>query len=260
VKKAGLNPIPPIAKDAEVIQAVIIENLEKADLVLCDMSSLNANVFFELGIRTAIGKPACMVKDDLTQKVPFDMGVVNYQEYASGLNSWAVPAQIEKLASHIKSTADNSKGQNMLWKYFSMTERARLNAPKDDTQSRLELIAMQVEGLNRKVDTLASKPPQDARALTLEGLTGIAPQQIATWPPPSIEANELQRILHELLRVSRGAIHSIHNNPPGFVTIGAERALTAEEESAVNMICSQYGRAPMVSVYPRPLGGKSTTG
>jgi hypothetical protein len=46
----------------------------------------------------------------------------------------------------------------------------QINAPKDDTQNRLELIAVQVEGLNRKVDALASKPTPDARAIVLEGL------------------------------------------------------------------------------------------
>ena len=88
VEKAGFKAVRPAAKAAEVIQAVIIQNLEKADLVLCDMSTLNANVFFELGIRTALGKPVCLVKDDITQKVPFDTSIVNYYEYLSALPSW----------------------------------------------------------------------------------------------------------------------------------------------------------------------------
>lgn len=40
--------------------------VEEADMVLCDMSRLNANVFFELGIRTALDRPAALVKDDQT--------------------------------------------------------------------------------------------------------------------------------------------------------------------------------------------------
>src|ERR1035441_11085965 len=46
LEKAGYTPIPPIAKGAELIHAGIIRNIEKADLVLCDMSTLNPNVFF----------------------------------------------------------------------------------------------------------------------------------------------------------------------------------------------------------------------
>jgi hypothetical protein len=62
VKQAGLTPVPPTAEGAEIIQGRIIGKLERAELVLCDMSGLNANVFFELGIRTALNRPVCLVK------------------------------------------------------------------------------------------------------------------------------------------------------------------------------------------------------
>lgn len=45
IEKAGLVAIPPIAESADLIYAEIIKNLEQADLVLCDMSTLNPNVF-----------------------------------------------------------------------------------------------------------------------------------------------------------------------------------------------------------------------
>jgi hypothetical protein len=38
-----------MSKGSEIIQADIIRNLHAADLVLCDLSTLNANVFFEFG-------------------------------------------------------------------------------------------------------------------------------------------------------------------------------------------------------------------
>jgi hypothetical protein len=156
VKKIGLNPIRPIAKGADVIHAEIIQNLEKADIVLCDMSFLNANVFFELGIRTAIGKPVCVVKDDATPKIPFDMTVVNCQEYASSLPAWALDKEIEKLAEHLKSCLERSAGQNMLWKYFSLSQRAQLtpSKSKDETHDRLAMLSAQVEGLSRKLDNV----------------------------------------------------------------------------------------------------------
>jgi len=255
VKKAGLNPIPPIAKDAEVIQAVIIENLEKADLVLCDMSSLNANVFFELGIRTAIGKPACMVKDDLTQKVPFDMGVVNYHEYASGLNSWAVPGQIDKLASHIKSTAENSKGQNMLWKYFSMAERARLTAPKDDTENRLELISIKMEGLSRKVDAIASKPPIN--------LPFVAPPFGQPNTNPGADVFEYYRSLGEQERnfvsTLTGVLakwtneYSLERGPDGYTRVILDADSKPEVLFEIKKIASQYGRKIYINDDKQPI-------
>src|SRR5688500_7238945 len=59
---------PPAASGSDLIQGEIIRQLDQADLVLCDMTSLNANVFFELGIRTALDKPVAMVKDKHTDK------------------------------------------------------------------------------------------------------------------------------------------------------------------------------------------------
>ena len=88
VEKAGFEAIPPIAKGSDLIHAEIIKNLETADLVLCDMSCLNPNVFFEFGIRTSLNKPVSVVKDELTVNVPFDTGILNNKEYDSKLDTW----------------------------------------------------------------------------------------------------------------------------------------------------------------------------
>ena len=72
IRDVEYEPISPLHKGSELIHADILRNLHEADLVLCDMSSLNANVFFELGIRTALDKPVCLVVDDKTPQTPFD--------------------------------------------------------------------------------------------------------------------------------------------------------------------------------------------
>lgn len=52
------------------------------------MSLLNPNVFFELGIRTALNKPVCMVTDERTKKIPFDTNIISYHTYNSKLEPW----------------------------------------------------------------------------------------------------------------------------------------------------------------------------
>jgi len=153
VEKAGMTPIAPLAKGADLIQAEIVQHLEKDDFVLCDMSTLNANVFFELGIRTAVGKPVCVVKDDSTPKIPFDITVVNHDQYSKDLRPWGIAKEIDKLAEHLKETEKRCKGENMLWKYFSFSQRAHLANPAgDDTSDRLAILSEQVEGLSRKME------------------------------------------------------------------------------------------------------------
>ena len=117
VEKAGFVPITPKVVGAELIHADIIKNLETADLVLCDMSCLNPNVFFEFGIRTALNKPICLVKDDLTLKVPIDTNIINNHTYKSKLDPWELDDQIKSLAEHIEESLKRNEGINSLWKY-----------------------------------------------------------------------------------------------------------------------------------------------
>lgn len=51
IEKAGFEPKLPMSTGTEMIHAEIVKNLETCDLVLVDLSSLNPNVFFELGVR-----------------------------------------------------------------------------------------------------------------------------------------------------------------------------------------------------------------
>ena len=119
IEKAGLDPIPPkMGGGTEVIQAAIINKIGKADLVLCDPSTHNPNVFFELGIRTALNMPVCIVKDEKTTDIPFDIGDLNCHSYSSSLQVWEMD-EIPNLSEHIlKSTKEPG---NQLWKYFGIS-------------------------------------------------------------------------------------------------------------------------------------------
>jgi len=86
IDASELEPIPPIMTGSNIIQADIIDKLATSDLVLCDMSNLNPNVFFESGIRTAMDNPVVLTVDELTRdRVPFDTSIINYHEYSSSL-------------------------------------------------------------------------------------------------------------------------------------------------------------------------------
>jgi hypothetical protein len=145
IREAGFVPVPPAARGSDLIQAGIVKNLQEADIVLCDVSSLNANVFFELGIRTALNKPIIFVRDSVTLDVPFDAAIMNFHSYDAQLRAWQLPQEIDKLVKHIVEVAQRSDGHNQLWKYFGLTEVAK-PPPKVDAS---ELIASPVE---RKID------------------------------------------------------------------------------------------------------------
>lgn len=147
--KANYEVVPPISSGSELIHAAIIKNLEECDLVLCDISALNPNVFFELGIRTALNKPAVIVRDSLTPTIPFDTSSINALTYDVGLRAWLIESEIEKLAAHITTTVEKSKGQNPLWRFFGITQMAEPARIDNPTEAKLDLLMAEVSELKR---------------------------------------------------------------------------------------------------------------
>ena len=151
VEAAGLKPIKPIAKGSDLIQGGIIKNIQTADMVLCDMSILNANVFFELGMRTAINQPVALVLDTATSRAPFDLSMINHHKYSHELRAWELDDQVRKLKVHLEDCLKNAEEGNSLWNHLGVTIRADPLEGKPGTESQFELINRQLEDLRKRV-------------------------------------------------------------------------------------------------------------
>lgn len=81
---------------SDVIQNTIIKNLYHADVIICDLSSLNPNVFFELGIRMAYRKPCVLLLDDKTS-APFDVAPIRYIQYPSSFHRYELEEKQKEL-------------------------------------------------------------------------------------------------------------------------------------------------------------------
>jgi hypothetical protein len=146
------------------------------------MSTLNANVFFELGIRTSLNKPVCLVKDDLTDKVPFDTSIINYHTYSSALNPWELKEEIEKLTTHITDTLTKSSGKNALWKYFGLSATAEAPSQKGGEEDRLAFITLQLDGLRKKIEEQGQMFISSvAHLIPTPSLRGIFDEQAVNW-------------------------------------------------------------------------------
>jgi len=169
IEKAGFDAIPPIAKGSTLIHAEIVNRLIRADLVLCDMSLLNPNVFFELGIRTALNKPVALVKDQLTTSVPFDLASLAHCEYTSSLQPWELTGNIDKIAAHLRDTAINSANRNSLWQALALSASAM--APEAPLHFGLEAIKAELRDI-RDVVAMSLRPKDnlELRAATPDGM------------------------------------------------------------------------------------------
>jgi hypothetical protein len=156
IEKSGHAPVLPAGVGADLIHAEVIRKLETEDLVLCDMSTLNPNVFFELGIRSALDKPICLVRDSPTE-APFDVGVVNYHTYDPLLSPWKLDNEIVLLTEHLTKSANGSRGRNTLWQYFGLTKRAAMNPTESPIEQKMDLILTRLDAIGgtnvERVDT-----------------------------------------------------------------------------------------------------------
>lgn len=161
IEQAGYEPIPPQAQGAVNIPADIIHNLENSDVVLCDLSTLNPNVFFEFGIRTSLNKPVCVIKDDLTENVPFDANTINNLTYSNTIDPWILPSEINNLHEHLKLSVERSKGQNPLWRYFGMkTEATGISKNDFSTEDKFDFLLNQFESVKSQINQIHKRVDQ----------------------------------------------------------------------------------------------------
>ena len=145
VELAGFEPKSPERAGSENIHASIINDLRGAAMVLADLSTLNANVFLELGIRTALDKPICLIWDGF-DSLPFDTGSINSHKYLAA-PVYELNAEIAKLAQHLRDAdATSTDGRNPLWKYFGTAADDDLTAAEVNPDD---------SSLEHKVDRLA---------------------------------------------------------------------------------------------------------
>jgi hypothetical protein len=168
LEEAGYTAISPVASGSDLIQAEIIRHLDEADLALCDMTTLNANVFFELGIRTALNKPVATVKDSFTERIPFDHSMVNCHEYGWQMDPWVVRDEIPRLAAHVRAVVDRGGQTNTLWKRLGIEATAQVGSAGTGESDKLDYVVRQMEELRTRFDQglvtpVDDPPPSDAR-------------------------------------------------------------------------------------------------
>lgn len=156
-ERAGLQAISPTRTGTENIQAAIINDLQGADFVLADLSGLNPNVFLELGIRSALDRPVCLVWDGL-DPLPFDSATLNTHRY-DPQPLFELNAEIQRMADFISATVAKSDGRNELWKFFGSAADtlpvAELDPEDASMHAKLDRV---IELLDHGVDRTALMP------------------------------------------------------------------------------------------------------
>lgn len=73
------------SESISIIQSTIIKNIYNDEITICDVSTKNPNVMFELGMRLAFNKPVIIIKDCETE-YSFDTANIRHIVYPKTLN------------------------------------------------------------------------------------------------------------------------------------------------------------------------------
>lgn len=106
-----------------LIHERIVNNIYNDEIVVCDVSSKNPNVMFELGLRLAFDKPTIIIKDEKTG-YSFDTGVIEHLNYPSSLRFNNIVDFKKELVKKINATYEKSiseKGFSPFLKSFGKT-------------------------------------------------------------------------------------------------------------------------------------------
>jgi hypothetical protein len=134
------------------IDSQIIELLLDAELVIADITTLNPNVFYEIGIRHAVKKPVVHLVSE-GEPIPFDLKLFRHIEFSVKTPQGLVAAKEALKASVEAALAPDAKVDNPVTRTIG-----RYEYEKDATPEQLELLR-QVDELNARlgrVETLTA--------------------------------------------------------------------------------------------------------
>ncbi|UWQ03702.1 hypothetical protein [Aliiroseovarius crassostreae] len=99
--------------ESNLIHKEILQNIYNDDLIICDVSGRNPNVFFELGIRMATQQPTIIIKDEVTS-YPFDTGPNRYIQYPRDMRHPVMEKFKKDLSASIDKTSKQSKENSFI--------------------------------------------------------------------------------------------------------------------------------------------------
>lgn len=130
----------------------IIKRIIESEMAICDLSSQNPNVLYELGIRQAFNKPVTLLKDKDTKRI-FDIQGFRDFEYDSNLRIDNVQIEVENLAELIANTYKTQGEEiNSLVSLLSISPAKLKENKKISTETELILNSLSI--LDKKIAIL----------------------------------------------------------------------------------------------------------
>lgn len=162
-----------------VIIVDILKNALNCEMVICDLSARNPNVFYELGFRQAFDKKTVLMIDDKTVR-PFDISAIRSFIYDSSLRIDLVDKAIADLVKALKETQSmNENETNSLLKLLAVEAPAKL-PNRFELSSDSSIILQAIHDLGEDVQRVMRRNRKVYRNNTNESslITGLLNDQV----------------------------------------------------------------------------------
>lgn len=154
ISEAGFCAVPVWEHSAtDIIQGRIVRNLYELPLIVCDISGLNPNVMFELGLRLAFKLPVVLIVDELT-KIPFDTNGIEHIIYDSKLHF----QRTEKLIATLTEKLQNISAAHASGEYRAFIDTFGAFSTFEPSGQKVDLaeyLAERLDDISNKVSRLS---------------------------------------------------------------------------------------------------------
>lgn len=134
-------------KETNFIHLDILKKLIDAPIAICDLSTRNPNVLFELGIRQAFDKPVVLIQEKGTPKI-FDIGPLRYLEYSKDMKYHDVLKTQQELKVALEATkaAEGEHGNiNSIVRLMALSSPAAIPKLEGNNKGALAIDVMQTQ-------------------------------------------------------------------------------------------------------------------
>ena len=201
----------------------IVERIEKSDLIVADLTSANPNVFYELGLAHARGKPVILMTQSV-EDVPFDLKSYRLLEYNTHFaNIEKAKEQLSKLAkgflegnvkfgSPVTDFLQDEPGSNQ------DSEVYHSSTGQQDERGFFDHVIDVIDGYNRIAD-ITAEVTKDLQTLTTDAETATEEyKRISANPSDSspVAARKVSRRLAEQIKQFKGRLKKANADYSGI--------------------------------------------
>ena len=211
-------------KETNLIHLDILKKLIDAPIAICDLSTRNPNVLFELGIRQAFDKPVVLIQEKGTPKI-FDIAPLRYLEYSKDMRYHEVIETQNKLCEAINATkgVETEAGNiNSIVKLMALSSPALM--PNLDNNNKellsLDVVRSQISDLRMMMEMM------------------IHENRRPSAKPVSMAAVEYERISNKLEKLATGKL--------SLSQADMEYSKLMQETEALMMNCSNENEHMML--------------